>query len=148
LVAGAAAFPSRRGPRDLLWLHGVNREVEAGHIILTNEGGKKPIKLIEGNGDREDLANGIREATDDPMGIAIDTLADDGAGEEAERGIPATNKLGGVGRVRPHQGSLSRANAFSQRSLKESHLGRVGHCREGEMLGVVTFYRDKGRERK
>jgi len=129
-MSGSRKTSSRRGPRDLLRLHGVNWEVEAGRVIFMNEGGKKPIKLIEGNGDREDLADGIREATDDPLGITIDTLADDGAGEEAERGIPTTNKLGAVGRVQPHLGSLGRAHAFSQRSLKESHLGRVGHRRE------------------
>jgi len=115
-----------------------------GRIILTNEGGKKPIELIKGNGDLEDLANGIREATNDPLGIAIDTLADDGAGEEAERGVPTTNKLGAVGRIQPHLGLSGRANAFSQRSLKESNHGRVGHSHEGEVLGVATFTTVKG----
>jgi len=143
-VAGTSAFPSNRGPRDLLWLHGVNQEVEAGRVILTNEGGKKPIELVKGNGDREDLANGIREATNDPLGVAIDALADDGAGEETKRGIPTTNKLGAVGRIRPHLGTSGRANAFSQRSLKEGNLGRVGNGREGEVLGVTTFTAAKG----
>jgi len=138
LVAGASAFPSRRGPRDLLRLHGVNREVEAGHVILTNKGGKKP------NGDQEVLADGVREATDDPLDIAINMLADDGAGEEAERAIPTTKELGAVGRIRPHLGSLGSANALSQRSLKESRLGRVRHCRKGEVLGVATFTTTNG----
>ena len=138
-VAGTTAFPSHRGPRDLLRLHGVNREVEAGRVILTNEGGKKPIELVKGNGDRKDLANGIREATNDPLGVAIDALADDGAGEETKRGIPTANKLGAVGGVRPYLGTSGSTDAFSQCQLKQSNLGRVGNSREGEVLGVATF---------
>ena len=87
LVTGCSSLRrSRRGrPWYRVGLLRIDGKTKPFRILLADEGREKAIELVQGDGNRKHLADGIRETTNDPLGVVgFDMLADNGPGEESK----------------------------------------------------------------
>jgi len=126
-IARSPAFFAVSGRSlDRLRLARVKGKVETGGISLANKGGEEPIEVIERHSHRENLADGVGETTNHPLGaILADMLTHNGAGEETERVPPTTGKLGAVGGVGPDLRIMGSGDTIGKSILEEGDLQRL-----------------------
>jgi len=145
ITSSPAFFTISGRSLDCLRLVRVNGEVETGGISIANKGGEEPIEVIKRHSHGENLAEGVGETTNHPLGaILADVLTHDEPGEETERVPPTAGKLGTVGGVGPDLRMAGSGDTIGKSILDEGDLRWVGGGRAGKMLGNTAFVATKG----